>query len=375
MSEIIYLDNASTTMVSSYVNGKIRKYLSYYGNYSSINMSGLVIRSLIDSYKTSIANLLNCNSSEIIFTSCATESNNLALRGLLSCKSNIYVLTTTVEHSSILNVLYEFRDRITILKLPVNSNCELSNNKINDIYIKYDIYLTSIIYVNNETGIINNINYISTLCIRYGSLLHIDASQALDKLKLNIGKLQVTSLTISGHKFHSLQGIGILYINSHFVNLVKPQILGGGQQFGIRSGSLPFIQIVSICEAIIDSYRNYDVYNNKVKFLYEYMISYLKEIFPSNFFYINSLYKVPHITNMSIFNFNSNSLIQLLDNIVVSNSSACNSGLHAYSRILSKVKPTNGDLISYFRVSLSRYNSTSDIFNFVNRLKSIICSF
>ncbi|MGX7458720.1 cysteine desulfurase family protein [Candidatus Vidania fulgoroideorum] len=372
MGRIIYLDNASTTTVSKHVANKVKYYLKYYGNYSSNNLTGSTIRNIINSYKVSISSLLNCDSSELFFTSCATESNNLALKGFLSHKSNIYVLTTTVEHISILSVLSSFGRKIKLLKLRVNANCELSNSDILNMFSRYDIYLTSVIYVNNETGIINNIKYISSLCTRYGSLLHIDASQALGKLKLNISNIHATSLTISGHKSHSLQGIGILYINSHFVNLLKPQIIGGGQQSGIRSGSLPFIQIVSICEAIIDLYNNYEVYYCKVNFLYSYMLSYINDIFPRCFFYINSHFKVPHITNMSISNFNSSSLIQLLGNIIVSNSSACSSGSGRYSRVLKEINPKYGHLDSYFRVSISRYNSLSDIIVFVNRLKHII---
>ncbi|MGX7589694.1 cysteine desulfurase family protein [Candidatus Vidania fulgoroideorum] len=372
MCKIIYLDNASTTIVSNYVSGKINQYIRYCGNYSSINLSGYIIKNLVNSYKLSISTLLNCSSDELFFTSCATESNNLALRGFLSYKSNIYVLTTTVEHISVLSVLYSLSKRIILLKLPVNSNCELSNSDLHTMFLRYDIYLTSVTYVNNETGITNNIKYISSLCTKYGSLLHVDASQALGKLKLDISNINVSSLTISGHKFHSLQGIGILYINSRFVHLLKPQILGGNQQLGIRSGTIPFIQVISICEAIIDSYRNYGLYYNKVNFLYKYMISCLSNIFPSCFFYINSPSKVPHITNISIGNFNSSSLIYLLNNIVVSNNSACSSGVNIYSRVLSKVNPINGELHSYFRVSLSIYNSLSDITTFISRLKYII---
>ncbi|MGX7585861.1 cysteine desulfurase family protein [Candidatus Vidania fulgoroideorum] len=370
---MIYLDNASTTKISRSVYRKMSSFYKLYGNYSSAHYMGRKVRLILESYKEKISVLLKCKSSEIIWTSSATESNNLSIFGFTNGKKNIVIVTYNVEHPSILNAYKSLKNKknIKVVTLKVDKNCNIIKSKIKRLFETESIYMLSVSYVNNEVGTINDIEFLSKICLKNGTIFHVDASQAFGRVKINLRRTYISSLTISGHKIHGPKGISILYLNNDFKEMINPIMFGGSQQFGLRPGTIPTLQVIGISEAIIRTYSNKKQDCLKIFGLYKYMNSCFKSLFSSSYDCIISNKKIPHITNIKVSGLESDIVIANKKGIIVSNSSACESGFYNGSRVISEIRSNDQGLSEYFRVSFSKYNKICDVHKLAKLIESL----
>jgi cysteine desulfurase len=249
----IYMDNNSTTRVDPAVVEKMLPYFSVeFGNASSSTHEfGLVAEKAVTAARQSVADLLGCGSRSIVFTSGATESNNLALFGVMrASKRGKHFITDAAEHKAILGPAQRLaREGFKITWLPVDKHGIVDPASVREA-IREDTVLVSVMHGNNEVGSMNSIGEIGEVCRRAGVLFHTDATQTVGKVKLDLAELPVDLLSLSAHKLYGPKGIGALYVRSGPPRIrIQPLVEGGGHERRMRSGTLPVPQIVGLGEA------------------------------------------------------------------------------------------------------------------------------
>jgi len=315
----IYLDYASTTPVDKTVASQVyESMINGFGNPSSKHVYGRKARENIEKSRYEIAKTLGCLPEEIIFTSGATESNNLVIK---SFDEDDFLCCSAIEHKAILNPIEAFENE----KIPVNENCLLDLDYLEDLIEENeDVELCSIMLINNETGIINNIEEAFELCKEYGVLTHTDATQAFGKIPIDVKELGIDMLSLSAHKMYGPKGIGALYISNEIdkSNLI-PIIEGGSQEEGLRSGTHNVPGIIGLGEAARIARDNYTRdYNHSCL---------LENILMAELDYLDCIEyngcldnKCPWILNVSFLGCDSKDVIGLIENdICVSKTSAC----------------------------------------------------
>ena len=242
---MIYLDNAATTKISPEVLDAMMPYLTYsYGNAGSLYGLGREAAKAVDNARQQVADFLNCNPGNIIFTSGGSESNNLAIKGVakyLLSRHKTGILVSNVEHDSIFNALEEIKEQFHSYFLPVNSECIAEAGKLQDILMRKSnsdtpIGLVSVMHTNNITGAVNNVKLLSDVSHNKGALFHTDCVQASGFADINAVDLNCDFLSISGHKIHAPKGTGALYVKDR--SKLNSLISGGSaQEFGLRGGT------------------------------------------------------------------------------------------------------------------------------------------
>lgn len=247
---LIYLDNAATTKVDEKVLKVMQNYMTkQYGNASSLHNLGLTSKEAIENARKIIAHSINAKPNEIIFTSGGTESNNLALKGIL--KSGDHIITTKIEHKSILNVCKELeKSGVKTTYLNVDNEGFVNMNELENAIIKntQNTLLVSIIHANNEIGTIQNLDAIGKICRKHNVLFHTDACQSFTKTKIDVKTQNIDLMTLNAHKIHGPKGIGALFIREGIK--INPIIQGGGQENNIRSGTENVPGIAGFAEAV-----------------------------------------------------------------------------------------------------------------------------
>ena len=248
----VYLDHASTTPIDARVKRAMEPYFAkQFGNPSSIHTEGLEVKKAIDYARTKVARALECRAEEIIFTSGGTESNNLAIFGLLSAKKNAHIVTINIEHSSILGPLRELerQGRVEVTYVPVESNGIVRAEKI-IAAIRLNTVLVSVQYANNEIGTIQSIAKIGKMirALRVPIIFHTDACQAPLHLNCLVNALGVDLLTLDGHKMYGPKGVGCLYVRRGV--RLAPILFGGGQENGLRPTTENVPSIIGFAEAL-----------------------------------------------------------------------------------------------------------------------------
>lgn len=373
----IYFDNAATTKVDDEVLSSILPYFQHlYGNPSVNNYCGKQIRDSLDGSRLEVATYLNCAPNEIIFTSGATESNNLVLKSCEEICSSSYenenpshFIFSSIEHKSVLSV----KDYLETHGHKVDLILTLSDGRIdlNDLIekIQENTVLVSCLYVNNETGIIQPIDEIADICKKYGLIFHTDATQAYGKLLIDLSKKNIDFLSLSAHKLHGPKGVGALY-KSNQINL-KCQILGGSQEDGYRSGTENVPGIIGLGKAteiasknLLENYRYFQV-------LERY---FLKKLKYNNIQYIingDLEYKVPWIFNIAFLDTTAETLINKLGGFCFSKSSACSKG-NKPSHVLQSMGVDDDIIDKSIRLSFSKYTTIDQIDIFFEKLSNII---
>ena len=369
MENIVYLDNSATTKpCKKAVEYMTHSLESNWGNPSSLHTIGINAEEALVSCKESCAKILSCRSDEIYFTGSGTEANNLAIVGAISAraKRGRRIVTTAIEHPSVLNTVRQFEEKgFEVVFLKPDANGSISEESIYNAITKDTIFV-SIMLVNNETGAINPVECASQAIKTVGApaLLHCDAVQAFGKIKINPSSLGVDLLTVSGHKIHGPKGIGILY-RKKGVHIV-PQILGGGQQENLRSGTEPMPLICGL-KGAIEELGDIEAQYLKTKALWEFAKSKLTEL---DFVKINSKDNgIPYILNISVLGYRSEIILHFLDSkgIFVSSGSACAKG--ELSHTLTAMGLKKNEIDSAIRISFSRYSSTDEILTLTEALK------
>ncbi|MCR3754848.1 MAG: cysteine desulfurase [Candidatus Westeberhardia cardiocondylae] len=362
----VYLDYASTTPVDCRVAKIMMQYLTkdgIFGNASSrFHRYGWEAEEAVNVARDNIATFLGTYSDNIIFTSGATESNNLAIKGVAYAYKHRgkHIITSMTEHKTVLNVVYYLEKLgfcVTCLSPEKDGIICLNTLKKE---IRDDTILFSLIHANNETGVVQNIEEFGNFCHSCGILFHVDATQSIGKIPINLNKLPIDLMSFNGHKVYGPKGIGGLFIRRDLKISVQPQIHGGGQEYGIRSGTLPVHQIVGMGEA----YRilKQEMKNEVIRF--RFLKNYLwKELQNITYVSVNGNLKksIATILNVAFHNVNSELLMIELQDLAVSPSSACVSSSLESSYVLHSMGYCDDIVNSSIRFSLGRFTTLEEI--------------
>lgn len=371
----VYLDNSATTKPRESVIKEMNLMLSQdYANPSSLHRMGLNVEKKIKKSRDVISNYLKIKSSELFFTSGGTESNNIAIQGIIEANKNKgrHIISSKIEHPSVLNILKDYEMKgFDITYLDVDEYGIININQLEE-FLNEDTILISIMMVNNEVGSIQPIDEIKKIINKkkLKTLLHVDGIQALGKIDFNIKKLGIDSFSFSGHKIYGPKGIGGLYIREGLN--IKPILFGGNQEKGIRSGTENTPGIIGLYKSIEKLIDNDKEENNNIRELKYYFVDKIKENISN--IKINSLLNekaAPHIVNISFLNTRGEVLLHFLenDNIYVSTGSACSSKNDRSSHVLKAMNLNGLEIESAIRFSFSIYNTKEQIDYVIERLK------
>ena len=373
---IIYLDYQATTPLRPEVLKAMMPYFKEkYGNPHSNNHSlGKDANLAVEKAKKNIASLINCEPEEIILTSGATESNNFAIKSIAESygKEKIQIITLNTEHKCVIESCNFLEKRGYLVHyLEVEKNGIVNFSKLEKL-IKDKMSLVSIMHVNNEIGVIQPVNQIGKLCKKYGGLFHTDAAQTFSCLNIDVKKNNIDALSLSAHKIYGPKGIGVLYINAKIKNIVRPLIDGGGQQNGLRSGTIATPLAVGFGEASLQIKKRLKKNFNYYKMLSNFFIHELKK--NKIKFNINGDLKKrsPVNLNIAFLEVEANQLINFLPETAISTGSACTSGNIEKSHVLTALKIENSIIDSSIRISFGENTKKTDLTKIAKLINSAI---
>lgn len=362
---MIYLDNAATTPIEPLAT-EYMHYISVCGNPSSIHHMGKNGRKLIDATKEFMKAYFNASDGDIIFTSGGTEANNIALLGIadyLKKTGKTTIITSKIEHLSVLNVCKELEDRgFHVIYMPVCYDGRIDIEELDKIMCQNHetLGMVSIQSINSEIGTKQIIEDIGFLCDEHGVIFHTDAVQAVGQMKIDIDKCHIDMMSISGHKIGASMGIGALYVRNKAV--LSPIMFGGGQEYGLRSGTENLIGISAMAGAFDNLHRNFYKNQEIVARLKAYMIQKVDEYMTIPY-YVNCLDSSNHIISLTIPKVEGNSLMLMLNEngVCVSTGSACSSNKLEASYVLKAIGIDEHEAICTIRISLSHHNLKDEV--------------
>ncbi|NMB09691.1 MAG: cysteine desulfurase [Tissierellia bacterium] len=368
---MIYLDNAATTKVDDEAIEKMIQCMKMdYANPSSLYDFGLRAEKLIDKARIQIARALNVDREEIYFTSCGTESNNIAIQGSLTGNVNEEFITTVIEHPAVFNPLKKISENRTVYFIPVDKNGFISVDNLID-RVNENTRLVSVMHVNNELGSIQAISEIGRRIKEKNpnTIFHVDGIQGFGKIYIEPKKANVDIYTMSGHKIHAPKGIGCMYINKDVK--INPIIQGGGQEFNISPGTENVPGIVAMGHMAEKMVESIDENFEKIFELKKYTLNRLAEI---EDIHINSILEnsSPYIINVCFEDIKSEILLHYLegDEIYISTGSACSK--NKLSRIIDEIGISNKYSDGCIRISFSDESNKEEVDIFIERLKYYI---
>lgn len=375
----VYLDNAASTRVSKPVIELMNKAMDEdYANPSAKHLKGMEAEKYLKEAAVKIAKTMKVSEKEIVFTSGGTESNNMALIGAAMARQRYgkHIISTAIEHSAVHQVLVHLADlgfEYSILK--VDEKGQISLEELKSL-LRADTILVSVMYVNNEIGAVQDIKAIADIVHGYNKdiYMHTDAIQAYGKFKIFPKKEGIDLLSVSAHKLHGPKGSGFLYIDER-VN-IKPIIYGGGQQRGLRSGTLNIPGIAGLGEAAKEAYEDFDKEVEYICGLRDYLIDEIKKLNDEGI-KLNSEKGVkfaPHVLSISISGVRAEVLLHAMEErgIYIASGSACSSNHPGLSGTLKGIGLKEEFLSSTVRVSFSKYNNKEELDFFLANLKELI---
>lgn len=379
----IYFDNAATTQIDLKVIEQMQSVMSdNFGNPNSTHSYGRSSRTLIEKARKTIANQFNASTSEIYFTSCGTESDNMVLISAVRDLNVKTIITSKVEHKAVLNVVkyLEETESIDLKYVNVSNDGLIDYNHLQTLLKKCsNKCLVSLMHINNEIGSKLDLNLVGNLCKDNNALFHSDTVQSIGKYEFDLSKLNIDFIVGSAHKFHGPKGIGFVYINKNLK--LNPFVIGGNQERGMRAGTESVHNISGMELAFINSYTNIQENNNHISSLKSTFIKKIKKDIPeikfngscdddllSSFSILNICLPIPK-EKAVLLEFNLD-----MKGIACSRGSACQSGSNTGSHVLNSILSDEDLNKPSLRFSFSKYNNNKEVEKVINVLKEFIDS-
>jgi cysteine desulfurase len=373
-SEIIYLDNNATTRVDPAVVEEMMPYLTeFYGNPSSGYRFGQVVNKAIEKARERVAALLGCEPGEIVFTSCGTESTNAAINSaLLMDRDRQHIVTTRVEHSATLKHCEALAKRgHEVTWLDVDERGQIDLHELEKA-IRPDTAIVTVMWANNETGVLFPTHEIAEIVRKKHVLFHTDAVQAIGKIPVNLAESKINFLSLSGHKLHCPKGVGVLYVNRR--TKFAPYLIGGSQENGKRAGTQNVASIVGLGKACEVAGQNLGHEKKVVRKLRDdFEAGVLAQIEGAR---VNGdrEHRLPNTTNLAFEGIDSEGALMLLDqhHICCSSGSACTTGSVHASHVLKAMGLSDERARASLRFSFSRFNTAEEVEKALEILPKVI---
>ena len=361
-----YFDYSATTPVDPRVAKVMMKYLTpdgIFGNPASRSHSyGWEAEAAVEKARQQVADLVNCDSREIVWTSGATESDNLCIKGAAHfySKKGKHIITSKIEHKAVLDTCRQLeREGYEVTYLEPDNEGIVSPDKVKDA-IREDTVLVSLMHVNNEIGVINDITAIGEICSNAKVLFHVDAAQSPGKVEIDLQKTKVDLMSFSAHKAYGPKGIGAAFVRRKPRARIEAQIHGGGHERGMRSGTLATHQIVGIGEAFAIAKQEMAAESERIRGLRDRFWKQIKDI---EEIYLNGSMeqRVPHNFNVSFNYIEGESLMMSLKDIAVSSGSACTSASLEPSYVLRAIGRNDELAHSSIRFTFGRWTTEAEV--------------
>jgi cysteine desulfurase len=370
----IYLDNNATTSIAPEVREAMMPFLSdLWGNPSSMHTFGGQVQKYVERAREQVAALINADPSEIIFTSCGSESDNMAIRGSVEAMGgHPHIVTTRVEHAAVLAMCQYLEKRgcpVTWLNVDTEGRLDLEEVKHS---LRPDTAVVSVMWANNETGVVFPIDEIAQIVKAAGRTFHTDAVQAVGKIPVDVRKTPIDMLALSGHKLHAPKGVGAIYIRKG--TRVNPLIIGGHQEFGKRAGTENVPYIVALGAACELAAKHMDEENTRVKTLRDKLEEGILKSCPDVRINGDREHRLPNTLNVSFEFIEGESILLDLDEVGVaaSSGSACTSGSLEPSHVMRAMGVPFTAAHGSIRFSFSRYNIEADVDHVLKHIPAIV---
>ena len=370
----IYLDNNATTKVDEAVFEEMRPYFcDLYGNPSSMHFFGGQVQKKVDEARNRVAALLGASPEEIIFTACGTESDNAAIRSALEVfPEKRHIITTRVEHPAVLTLCRNLTKRgYRVTELNVDGEGRLDLNELKTA-IDDNTAIVTVMYANNETGVVFPVEEVAAIAKSKGALFHTDAVQAVGKIPLNMANSAIDMLSLSGHKLHAPKGIGILYVRKGVP--FRPLMVGGHQEKGRRAGTENTASIIALGKACEVAGAFMDDENTRVRAMRDHLEKELMARIPNARINGGAAERLPNTTSIAFEFVEGEAILLLLSEkgICASSGSACTSGSLEPSHVLRAMGVPFTCAHVSIRFSLSRFTSDADIDAVIRELPPIV---
>lgn len=372
----VYLDNAATTIMDAQVIDKMTQTMKdVYGNPSAIHSNGRQAKAVVELARKSIAKMVQCQSSEIIFTGSGTEADNMALRCAVKDLGVTHIITSTIEHKAVLDTAKTLerkgRAKVSYVKLDVYGKADLED--LEDLAKKYPGSLISLMHANNEIGSLNDVHAISKIARENQCYFHSDTVQTIGHYPIDLSSWDVDFITCSAHKFHGPKGVGFMYKNKSLK--ISPMVTGGGQESAMRAGTENVIGIIGLAKALEIANTGIEDKIKSIQAIKSYFIQQLGEkikgtCYNGDISPEGGLYTVLNVS-LPPSEKSSTLLFQLdINGVYVSGGSACNSGAQGASHVLKGINhPDNRSVV---RFSFSKYTTIQEVDYAIDKLNELI---
>lgn len=375
MENVIYLDHAGTTRVAENVLKEMLPYLSYnYGNASSLYSIGKISRNAIEKSRMQVASAIGCNTDEIYFTSCGSESDNLAIKGIAKANKRYgkHIITSNIEHPAVLETCKTLeQEGFEVSYVPVLENGIIDIDALRKL-IRKDTILISIMTANNEVGTIQPIEEIGKIARMNNIVFHTDSVQAIGNIKIDVRRMNIDALSMSGHKFYAPKGVGALYVRNG-VKFLRQQD-GGHQEKEKRAGTENVAGIVGLGKAIEMADTNLIQYNKHLIQLRDFYTKSVLQLFKN--IHVNGEVnnRLSGNMNISFLGYKGAEIVEKLDKkgICASSGSACSAGLPRPSNVLMNMTHNVRIAESSLRVTFGKENTTEDVERLIYALTEIL---
>jgi cysteine desulfurase len=375
MRKPVYLDYAATTPVDPRVAQKMSACLLVDGNFgnpaSRSHVYGWRAEEAVEEARAHVAQLLNADPREIVWTSGATESDNLALKGLAEGASRRHIVTSRIEHKAVLDTCrYLEAKGFEVTYLAPDASGLITPEQVRNA-LRDDTLVVSVMHANNEIGVINDVAAIGAECRAAGVLMHTDAAQSAGKVLLDVQTMPLDLISLSAHKMYGPKGMGALYVRREPAVRLTPMIHGGGHERGMRSGTLATHQIVGLGEASAILHRDMERENARIFGLRQRLLAHLMQI-PGTRLNGDAQSRLPGLVNVSFAGVDGETLLLALDDVAVSSGSACTSASVEPSYVLRALGVPDQLAHASLRFTVGRYTTEADVDHVGRRVAEVV---